>query len=280
MANVPNDVFFATIPELNAALKAREFSAEDLARAVSERLQQFGPRYNALALGLRQEALQQARDVDKELKRERYRGLLQGVPYGVKDLLAYAGQPTTWGAAPYAAQILDHNAAVIEKLSGTGAVLTGKLSMVELAGGGGYRFASASLTGPGLNPWDRTRWSGGSSSGPAAAVAAGLVPFAIGSETSGSIVTPASFCGVTALRPTYGLVSRYGAMALSWTLDKLGVLARSAEDSALVLHAIAGADDRDPSSASKSFYYTPQFYRRFPDLKIGYTELDWAERPD
>ena len=156
---------------------------------------------------------------------QRYRGLLQGIPYGVKDLLAFAGQPTTWGAKPYAGQVFDYNATVIDKLAGAGAVLTGKLAMVELAGGGGYRFPSASFTGPGLNPWDRTRWSGGSSSGSGAAVAAGLVPFAIGSETSGSIVTPASFCGVTALRPTYGLVSRYGAMALSWTLDKLGPFA-------------------------------------------------------
>jgi aspartyl-tRNA(Asn)/glutamyl-tRNA(Gln) amidotransferase subunit A len=203
MAAIGIDTFFAPLADLNARLKAREFSAEDLARAVSERLQQLGPRSNALALGLHQEALRQAKDVDKELKRERYRGLLQGIPYGVKDLLAYAGQPTTWGAKPYAAQVFDHNAAVIERLIDVGAVLAGKLSMVELAGGGGYRLPSASLTGPGLNPWDRTRWSGGSSSGSAAAVAAGLVPFAIGSETSGSIVTPAAYCGVTALRPTY-----------------------------------------------------------------------------
>ena len=217
MASIGTDTFFATLPQLNAGLKAREFSAEDLARAFSERLQQLGPRYNALALPLPQEALRQAKLVDKDLKRQRYRGLLQGIPYGVKDLLAFAGQPTTWGAKPYAGQVFDYNATVIDLLSGVGAVLTGKLSMVELAGGGGYRLPSASFTGPGLNPWDRTRWSGGSSSGSAAAVAAGLVPFAIGSETSGSIVTPASFCGVTALRPTYGLVSRYGAMALSWT---------------------------------------------------------------
>ena len=141
---------------------------------------------------------------------------------------------------------------MIDKLAGVGAILAGKLSMVELAGGGGYRYASASLFGPGLNPWDRTRWSGGSSSGSAAAVAAGLVPFAIGSETSGSIVTPASFCGVTALRPTYGLVSRHGAMALSWTLDKLGPFARSAEDCGLILEAIAGKDGKDPGSAGKS----------------------------
>lgn len=280
MANVPTDVFFATIPELNARLVAKEFSAEDLARAFSTRLQQLGPRYNALALTLHQEALRQAKEVDKELKRERYRGPLQGVPYGVKDLLAYAGQPTTWGAKPYAGQVFDYNATVIEKLAGTGAVLTGKLAMVELAGGGGYRFPSASLTGPGLNPWDRTRWSGGSSSGSAAAVAAGLVPFAIGSETSGSIVTPASYCGVTALRPTYGLVSRYGAMALSWTLDKLGPFAHTAEDCGLILQAIAGKDAKDPGSAGKSFYYTPQYARPLKDLKIGYAPVDFAEWAD
>ncbi|MEO8596184.1 MAG: amidase [Candidatus Solibacter sp.] len=277
MAAIGIDTFFAPLAELNARLKEREFSAEDLARAVSERLQQLGPRYNALALGLHQEAVRQAKDVDKELKRQRYRGLLQGIPYGVKDLLAYAGQPTTWGAKPYAAQVFDYNAAVIEKLSGAGAVLAGKLSMVELAGGGGYRLPSASLTGPGLNPWDRTRWSGGSSSGSAAAVAAGLVPFAIGSETSGSIVTPASYCGVTALRPTYGLVSRYGAMALSWTLDKLGPFARSAEDCGVILQAIAGKDGRDPGSAGKSFYYTPQYARPLKELRVGYAPADFAE---
>src|SRR6266700_3020026 len=123
MANVPNDVFFAAIPELNSRLKAKEFSAEDLARAFSERLQQLGPRYNALALSLHQEALRAAKDVDKDLKRERYRGALQGIPYGVKDLLAYAKQPTTWGAKPYAGQVFDFNATVIEKLAATGAVL-------------------------------------------------------------------------------------------------------------------------------------------------------------
>jgi aspartyl-tRNA(Asn)/glutamyl-tRNA(Gln) amidotransferase subunit A len=280
MAAIATDVFFATIPELNARLQAKEFSAEELARAFSERLQQLGPRYNALALSLHQEALRQAMGVDKDLKRERYRGPLQGIPYGVKDLLAYAGQPTTWGAKPYAGQVFHYNAAVIEKISGVGGVLIGKLSMVELAGGGGYRLPSASLTGPGLNPWDRTRWSGGSSSGSAAAVAAGLVPYAIGSETSGSIVTPASFCGVTALRPTYGLISRYGAMALSWTLDKLGPFARTAEDCGIILQAIAGNDSRDPGSAGRSFYYTPQYARPIKELKVGYAPVDFTEWAD
>jgi aspartyl-tRNA(Asn)/glutamyl-tRNA(Gln) amidotransferase subunit A len=280
MAEIRDDVFFATIPELNARLKAKEFSAEELARAFSDRLQKLGPRYNALALPLPLEALRKAREVDKDLKRDRLRGPLQGIPYGVKDLLSYAGQPTTWGAKPYAGQVFDYHATVVEKLDAVGAVITGKLSTVELAGGGGYRFASASLTGPGLNPWDRSRWSGGSSSGPGAAVAAGLVPFAIGSETSGSIVTPASYCGVTALRPTYGLVSRYGAMALSWTLDKIGPFARTVEDCGLILQTIAGKDARDPGSAGKSFYYTPQYSRPVKEMKIGYAPVDFSDRAE
>ncbi|HWB86827.1 MAG TPA: amidase [Bryobacteraceae bacterium] len=280
MAEISNDVFFATIPELNARLKAREFSAEDLARAFALRLEQLGPRYNALALPLVQEAIRKGQTTDKDIRRGRLRGPLQGIPYAVKDLLSYAGQPTTWGARPYAAQVFDYNATVITKLSSVGAVLTGKLSMIELAGGGGYRTAAASLTGPGLNPWDRTRWSGGSSSGPGAAVAAGLVTFAIGSETSGSIVCPASFCGVTALRPTYGLVSRHGAMALAWTLDKVGPFCRSAEDCGLVLEEIAGGDSKDPGSAGKSFYYTPQYTRPLKELRIGYAPVDIAEWAD
>ncbi len=280
MATLDNDIFFATASELNSRLLKNEFSAEELAGAFAERLEQFGPRYNALALSLKPEALRQARAVDKNIKLGHLRGPLQGVPYAVKDLLSYAGQPTTWGAKPYAAQVFDFNATVIEKLNAVNAVIIGKLSTVELAGGGGYRFPSASLFGPGLNPWDRTRWSGGSSSGPAAAVAAGLVPFAIGSETNGSIVTPAAFCGVTALRPTYGLVSRHGAMALAWTLDKLGPFARSAEDCGLILHAIAGKDSQDAGSAGKSFYYTPQYARPLTELRIGFAAADFADRPE
>jgi aspartyl-tRNA(Asn)/glutamyl-tRNA(Gln) amidotransferase subunit A len=158
-----------------------------------------------------------------------------------------------------------------------GAILIGKLSMIELAGGGDYRTAAASLTGPGLNPWDTARWSGGSSSGPGSAVAAGLVPFAIGSETSGSILTPSAFCGVTGLRPTYGLVSRHGAMALSWTLDKLGPMCRSAEDCALVLHQIAGADFQDVGSAGRNFNYTPQYTRKPSDITVGYVAVDFDD---
>jgi aspartyl-tRNA(Asn)/glutamyl-tRNA(Gln) amidotransferase subunit A len=280
MAAIPNDVFFAGIAELNERLRAREFKAEDLARAFAQRLAQLGPRYNALALPLEQQALRKAKDVDAEIKIERLRGPLQGIPYGVKDLLSCKGHPTTWGARPYAGQVFDFNATVVDKLDAVGAVLMGKLAMVALAGAGGYRTAAASLTGPGLNPWDRTRWAGGSSSGSAAAVAAGLVAFAIGSETSGSIVTPASYCGVTALRPTYGLVSRHGAMALSWTLDKLGPFAHSAEDCGRVLQAMAGGDGNDPGSAGKSFYYAPQYARPLKELKVGYAAVDFAGRAE
>jgi aspartyl-tRNA(Asn)/glutamyl-tRNA(Gln) amidotransferase subunit A len=279
MAAIPGDVFFATISELTARLKAKEFKAEDLARAFAHRLAQLGPRYNALALPLEQEAYHKGKAVDLEIKMDRWRALT-GIPYGAKDLLAYKGQPTTWGAKPYAGQVFDYNATVIDRLDAASAVLTGKLAMVELAGGGGYRYASASLTGPGLNPWDRTRWSGGSSSGSAAAVAAGLVTFALGSETSGSIVTPASYCGVTAIRPTYGLVSRHGAMALSWTLDKIGPFARCAEDCGRILQAISGSDSKDPGSAGTNFYYAPQYVRPLKVIKVGYAAVDFAERAE
>ena len=176
-------------------------------------------------------------------------------------------------------QVLDETATVLNKLDGSGAVLVGKLSMIELAGGPSYRSAEASLFGPCKNPWDLTRWSGGSSSGSGAAVAAGLVPFALGSETSGSILSPSAYCGVTGLRPTYGLVSRHGAMALSWTLDKIGPLCRNAEDCGLVLQAISGGDPKDPGSAGKSFYYTPQYARKITELKAGVAGggLAWAE---
>ena len=280
MKELGSEIFFAGIAELNRMVREKETTAVDLARAFGKRLETIGPRYNALALPLTERALRQAKAVDAEIKRGRLRGPLQGVPYGAKDLLSVAGQITAWGARPYAAQVFDYDAAVIEKLEGAGAPLVGKLAMVELAGGPGYRYASASLTGPGRNPWDTTRWSGGSSSGSAIAVAAGLAPFAIGSETSGSILTPAAFCGVTALRPTYGLVSRYGAMPLSWTLDKLGPFCRSAEDCGLVLETIAGGDRRDPGSAGKSFYYTPQYARKMSDLRIGFAPVDFSEWPD
>ncbi len=279
MSSIPDDIFFAGISEINQKLTKKEFSAAELARAFCDRLETIGPRYNALALSLRKDAIRDAKDVEGDIKRERFRGPLQGIPFGAKDLLAYAKHPTTWGAKPYADQVFDYTATALRHILKHGGLLTGKLAMVELAGGPSYRYASASLTGPGLNPWDPTRWSGGSSSGSAIAVAAGLVTYALGSETSGSILTPSAFCGVTGLRPTYGLVSRQGAMALSWTLDKIGPICRSAEDCGLVLERIAGDDD-DPSSAHKSFYYTPQFARDFKDIRVGFAPVDFNEGVD
>jgi aspartyl-tRNA(Asn)/glutamyl-tRNA(Gln) amidotransferase subunit A len=280
MTSIPDDIFFATIPEINQKLVKKEFSAVDLAKAFCDRLDTIGPRYNALALSLRKEAIRDAKDVEGDIKRERLRGHLQGIPFGAKDLLSFAKYPTTWGAKPYADQVFDYTATVLKHIQKHGGLLTGKLAMVELAGGPSYRYPSASLTGPGLNPWDTTRWSGGSSSGSAIAVAAGLVTYALGSETSGSILTPSAFCGVTGLRPTYGLVSRHGAMALSWTLDKIGPICRTAEDCGLVLETIAGGDGDDPGSAHKSFYYTPQFARDFKDVRVGFSPVDFNEGVD
>ena len=200
---------------------------------------------------MRERALAEAARADRAFARRTARSALTGIPYGAKDLLAAVGATTTWGAPPYRDQVFDQDATVVRRLGRSGAILTAKLAMVELAGGGGYRYPSASLQGPGRNPWDPERWSGGSSSGSGAAVGAGLVPFALGSETSGSIGTPAAFCGVTGLRPTYGLVSRAGAMALSWTLDKIGPMARTAEDCGVVLEAIAGRDTGDPTLSGR-----------------------------
>jgi len=278
--NFTDDIFFGSITELSSALRKKEFSAVELTRAFCDRLEKLGPRYNALALSLRDSAMKQAKAADREFKLDRVRSPLLGIPYGAKDLLAVKGKVTAWGAKPYATQVFDEDAQVIELLDKAGAILIGKLSMVELAGGGGYRFPSASITGPGLNPWDRTRWSGGSSSGPGSATAAGLVTFAIGSETSGSILSPSAYCGLTGLRPTYGLVSRRGAMALSWTLDKIGPMCRSAEDCALVLSVIAGVDYEDPGSAGKSFHYAPQFARKPDEITIGYAPIDFDESAD
>jgi aspartyl-tRNA(Asn)/glutamyl-tRNA(Gln) amidotransferase subunit A len=254
-----DDLSFLSVRELSARLRGRSLSPVALAEHSLERLERLGPRYNAVVTLMRDSALAEARVAERELKAGRARGPLHGIPYGVKDLVATRGVPTTWGAAPYREQVFDYDATVVERLRRAGAVLVAKLAMVELAGGMGYNHADASFTGPGLTPWNTAFWSGGSSSGPGSAVAAGLVPFAIGSETSGSILTPSAFCGVTGLRPTYGLVSRHGAMALCWTLDKLGPMARGADDCALVLAAIAGKDPRDPSTLEATFtWMTPR----------------------
>lgn len=249
---------FMPIRSLSDLIKTRQVSPVDLTQIFLNRLQEMGPKFNAVVTLTRDLALQQARQSEEEIASGRYRGPLHGIPYGAKDLLATSGGiPTTWGAACFRNRCFDYDATVIRKLREAGAILVAKLAMVELAGGMGYRQPNASFTGPGINPWDLNRWSGGSSSGAGSAVCAGLVPFAIGSETWGSILGPANHCGVTGLRPTYGRVSRYGAMTLCWTLDKLGPLCLTADDSGLVLDAIAGSDPMDTTTSSRAFYYDP-----------------------
>jgi aspartyl-tRNA(Asn)/glutamyl-tRNA(Gln) amidotransferase subunit A len=247
---------FRPLRELAEAVRTRQVSPVALAETFLARLETLGPRYNAVVTVTRDRALSAARRAESEIAAGRWRGPLHGIPYGAKDLLATAGGiPTTWGAAPLREQRFDHDATVVRRLEEAGAVLVAKLAMVELAGGMGYRQPRASFTGPGISPWGADAWSGGSSSGSGSAVAAGLVPFAIGSETWGSILSPAANCGVTGLRPTYGRVSRHGAMALCWTLDKLGPLALTADDCGLVLEAIAGPDPHDPTAADRPFGY-------------------------
>ncbi len=251
----PNETAFLTVRELGARLRRREFTAIALTEFFLERLERLGPRFNAVVRTTRAGALAQAAEADRELAAGRDRGPLHGIPYGAKDLFATRGVPTSWGCAPFRERILDEDATAVRKLREAGAVLVAKLAMVEIAGGLGYRQADAAFTGPGLNPWNADFWCGGSSSGSGTAVAAGLVPFALGTETWGSIITPASFCGISGLRPTYGRVSRAGAMALSWSMDKIGPLARTAEDCGLILQALAGADPLDPSAVARPFVW-------------------------
>jgi aspartyl-tRNA(Asn)/glutamyl-tRNA(Gln) amidotransferase subunit A len=248
-----DDLAFADATALGRSLARGSVSSLELTDLYLARLERYGATYGAVVTIMHERARAEAKRADRERALGRARGPLHGVPYGVKDLLATNGAPTTWGAAPYRDQRFGYDAAVVKKLEAAGAVLLGKLAMVELAGGFGYNDADASFTGPGRTPWNRAFWSGGSSSGSGACVAAGLVGFAIGSETSGSILFPATSCGVTGLRPTYGRVSRHGAMALAWSLDKLGPLARSARDADLVLRTIAGADPNDPTSVDGPF---------------------------
>ena len=245
---ITNDTLFATVSELAAQIRARKLSPVELTEAYLQRLETVGRRLNAVAYVMRETALREAREAEAEIKRGHYRGPLHGIPYGVKDLCATREAPTTWGATPFRDQRFDYDATIVTRLREAGAILTAKLAMIELAGGMGYNQADASWTGACRTPWNTAFWSGGSSSGPGAATASACVAFAIGSETSGSIITPSAFCGVSGLRPTYGAVSRHGAMALSWTLDKLGPMCRSVQDCGVVFNAIAGHDPLDPTS--------------------------------
>jgi len=259
---VSEETLYLSVRELGNRIRARRLSPIALTEAYLARLEKLGPRLGAVITLMRDSAMKEARAADQDIRGGRYRGPLHGIPYGVKDLLATRGVPTTWGAEPYRKQVFDFDGTVVRKFRAAGAILLAKLAMVELAGGFGYNHADASFTGPGRTPWNTNYWSGGSSTGPGAATAAGLVAFAIGSETSGSIITPATFCGVSGLRPTYGRVSRHGAMALSWTLDKLGPMCRSADDCGLVLAAIAGQDPLDASTVDRTFTYPEPAVKR------------------
>src|SRR5262245_4186746 len=217
-----DDLLYKPVTELSKMLRARRISPVELTRACLDRIDALNPSLSAFATVTGDLALEQARRAEREIAAGKDRGPLHGMPYGAKDLVATRGIRTTWGAKPYENQMFDEDAAIVTRLREAGAVLLGKLAMIELAGGLGYAKGDASLQGAAHNPWNLDRWTCGSSSGSGAAVAAALVPFAIGSETWGSIICPSSFCGVSGLRPTFGRVSRRGAMALSWTLDKLG----------------------------------------------------------
>ena len=256
------EVAFYSIGELAALIRSQKVTSEELTRMFLDRLKRYDPKLHAVITLTEDLAIRQARKADEEIRQGKYRGLLHGIPYGAKDLLAVAGYPTTWGARPYKDQVINETATVIRKLENAGAVLVAKLSLGALAWGDVW-FKDTTR-----NPWDLSQGSSGSSAGSAAATSAGLVPFAIGSETWGSIVSPSTRCGTTGLRPSYGTVSRYGAMALSWSMDKLGPIARTVEDCAIVFNAIRGADEKDPMSIDAAFNYTPNIDLR--TVRIGY----------
>jgi aspartyl-tRNA(Asn)/glutamyl-tRNA(Gln) amidotransferase subunit A len=273
-------VLYASVGELARQIESKQVSPVELTESYLARNEKLGPKLNAYARLTPDLALEQARTAEKEIHRGHYRGPLHGIPYAAKDLLAVQGIPTTWGAKPFADQVFDYNATVIEHLHNVGAILLGKAAMIELAGGLGYKFASASLQGETKNPWDTTCWTCGSSSGSGAIVASGLAAFAIGTETWGSIVCPSAFCGITGLRPTYGRVSRRGAMALAYSMDKIGPMARSAEDCARIFAAIAGHDPLDHSTLSidtAAFTYSPAGDLKGRALRIGWLTNAWKE---
>lgn len=271
----PKDALRLSALEQGRLIRRREVTSEQLTSACLERLDTLGRRLNSVALILRDRAIEHARAADREIAAGHVRSPIHGVPYGAKDLFAVRGVPCQWGSPAHAQQVFPFDAAAIQKLDAAGAVLVAKLAMIELAGGGGYEYASASITGPCLNPWNPERWSGGSSSGSGAAVAAFMVGFALGTETWGSITVPSAFCGITGLRPTYGRVSRFGAMALSWTMDKIGPMARSAEDCAEILKILAGADPRDASSSQAPLQYDSRSRLR-RGIRLGVLPTDFA----
>lgn len=259
------DLAFCTLTQLAELVRTRKVSPVELTTMYLARLKQYGPKLLCVVTLTEELALTQAEEAEREIKRGKYRGALHGVPCGVKDLFATKGIPTTWGAEPYRDRMIDYDATVIERLRAAGAVLVAKLSMGALAMGGRW------FAGMTRNPWqpDETNvGSSGSSAGSASATSAGLVGFSIGTETLGSIVSPSSRCGVVGLRPTYGRVSRYGAMGLSWTMDKIGPICRGVEDCAAVLHALYGPDGRDLTVANVPFNWNPE--TPLNKMRIGY----------
>jgi Asp-tRNA(Asn)/Glu-tRNA(Gln) amidotransferase A subunit family amidase len=270
------DLAFATVPQLAELLRTRRISATELTQMYLARLKKYGPKLLCVVTLTEDLALKQAAAADAEIKRGKYRGPLHGIPWGAKDLFATKGIKTTWGAEPYRDQVIDYDSTVVERLTEAGAVLVAKLSMGALAQGARW------FAGVTRNPWqpeEAQTGSSGSSAGPAAATAGGLVGFSIGTETLGSIVSPSSRCGVTGLRPTYGRVSRYGAMGLSWTMDKIGPICRGVEDCAAALNAIYGPDGKDITVGDAPFNWNPD--TNISTMRIGYlkTEFDGPATP-
>jgi len=265
-----NDLAFHSVGDLGSLIKSRKISSEQLTRMYLERLKTYGPKLECVITLTEDLALDQARRADREIAAGKYRGPLHGIPYGAKDLLATKGIRTTWGSVAFKDQVLDEDATVITKLENAGAVLVAKTTLGELAWGDVW------FGGMTRNPWNPASGSSGSSAGSSAGTAAGLFAFSIGSETHGSIISPATVCGVTGLRPTYGRVSRAGVMPLSWTMDKLGPICRTVEDCALVFNAIYG-----PDGADQTVYDAPFNYRAKVDLRklrIGYLRSDFDKK--
>jgi len=257
-----NELAFYTITDLARLIRGRRVSSLQLTQLYLDRLKKYGKELECIVTLTEDLALEQARRADAEIAAGRYRGPLHGIPWGAKDLLATKGIKTSWGAMPYKDQVFDEDATVVTRLEEAGAVLVAKLTLGALAMGDVW------YGGKTRNPWNLEQGSSGSSAGSSAATAAGLVGFAIGTETLGSIVSPATRCGITGLRPTFGRVSRHGAMALSWSMDKIGPLCRSAEDCALVFNAIYGPDGKDRTILEHPFLWEPALDIR--TLRIGY----------
>ena len=262
---------FEPVTVLSELVRTKRVTSTELTQMYLDRLKRHGPTLECVITLTEERALRQARQADAELALGKYRGPLHGIPWGAKDLLTVREYRTTWGAKPYENQQLDDNATVVERLDDAGAVLVAKLTLGALAQGDVW------YGGRTRNPWNLEQGSSGSSAGSASATVAGLVGFSIGSETLGSIVSPATRCGATGLRPTFGRVSRHGAMALSWTMDKLGPICRSVEDCALVLHAIHGADGKDPTARDVPFNWDPDI--RPSQLRIGYLKSVFDREP-